>query len=1006
MLDLSKTIAEFGGDEGALHFLDDPGPDLLSYATLLGHSRDKDELLPVIRAVYEWQGAPLMFLVDSKEVEDNPEKLLAVRRLLAMRGDAPYLGVAAPGRLEVYRVALDQKKVHEARVNERAIGGLPRALTLPHLANERPGAALSNQHWISQVVLRLLTEAINELIRLDNVSHEDAISLVGRALFARFLADRALLPHAMDQNAATLFDDPSSAKTTSDWLDQTFNGDLLPLGDSIFDVLPDEACIVLGNIMRRADGRQLHLGWEERWDRLDFAHIPVGVLSQAYELYLREHYPVRQRREGGYYTPRPIADLVVRAAFAGLQEQSGPENARVLDPAAGAGVFLLTAFRELVAAKWRSTGIRPGTEQLRQILYGQITGFDINEAALRFGALGLYLMSIELDPDPQPVDKLRFTNLRGHVLYLLSDPSDAAASGLGSLGPLVGADHNRCYDVVIGNPPWATGTKLANWSFARKLVSDIAKERGIEEVPALLPNEVLDLPFVWRAMEWAKPDGQIAFALHARLLFQQGDGMPGARAAIFDALDVTSVINGAELRQTKVWPEITAPFCLLFARNRITPPEAGFRFVSPHRESSLNAAGRMRVDALNAEPVGSERLQQTPDLFKILFRGTSADAKIVERVRAHDHPTLDNYWRQKVGLSDKGRLRGVGRGYQTLKPSSRPRKIGDGKPGVDASYLHGLPDLTVEALSDILVKTDTLLEFQHGRLHDPRKREIFDGPLMLLHKSPRAHSGRITTAVCDQDVAYSETFYGYSPGAAEQTSSLLVRYLALVLGSRFAIWWALMTSGEFGVEREVVEKIALERMPLPAFDMLKSEQIDSIQVLFAGLVNRTNTWDDVDRWVTSLYGLSERDLQTIEDTLNFNLPYADNRARAEAPPTLSEQSQFCDALESELKPWAMRFGTTVSVRTVRVSQLSPWCCIEISTDTDFDLPYEGSEDLTAILRAADALAATETELRLATNRLLHARLAQSRYWTKTRARLLAKQIVWSHLDLLKSRKSA
>ena len=50
----------------------------------------------------------------------------------------------------------------------------------------------------------------------------------------------------------------------------------------------------------------------------------------------------------------------------------------------------------------------------------QIVGFDINEAALRFAALGIYLMSIESDPEPEPVEELRFTkNLRGIVLHAL-----------------------------------------------------------------------------------------------------------------------------------------------------------------------------------------------------------------------------------------------------------------------------------------------------------------------------------------------------------------------------------------------------------------------------------------------------------------------------------------------------------------------------------------------------------------------------------------------------------
>ena len=82
----------------------------------------------------------------------------------------------------------------------------------------------------------------------------------------------------------------------------------------------------------------MFLGWEEKWDNLDFAHIPVGVLSQAYELYLREHAPAKQKREGGYFTPKPIAELIVRASFRALQRQDIGKSARVLDPAVGGGI--------------------------------------------------------------------------------------------------------------------------------------------------------------------------------------------------------------------------------------------------------------------------------------------------------------------------------------------------------------------------------------------------------------------------------------------------------------------------------------------------------------------------------------------------------------------------------------------------------------------------------------------------------------------------------------------
>jgi len=144
---------------------------------------------------------------------------------------------------------------------------------------------------------------------------------------------------------------------------------------------------------------------------------------------------------------------------------------------------------------------------------------------------------------------------------------------------------------------------------------------------------VLDLPFVWRAMEWAKSGGQIGFALHARVLFQQGDGMRDARQAIFDALDVTAIINGVELRQTKVWPEISAPFCLMIATNRPSAAGAGFRLISPRLEDSLNSAGSMRIDTLNAQIVPAHQMAETPEILKILFRGTKADLGVVERVR-------------------------------------------------------------------------------------------------------------------------------------------------------------------------------------------------------------------------------------------------------------------------------------------------------------------------------------------------------------------------------------
>ncbi len=997
MIDLAKSLSAYGADLSAIRLFDEDGPDLLPYATLITARCSGDILLGIVVGVYEWQGAPLMFLVDADLLVDD-EQLHRIRRLLAMRGDAPYLGVVAPGRLDVYRIALDAQSLRQARV-EIALQGDTKQVVLPKLSNTRPHAAISQRGWISNVVLNLLTASITKLISLGGISDDDAISLVGRALFARFLADRNLLPDniADDQTAANLFDNRERAERTSAWLDATFNGDLLPLSNGIFDTLPERGYHGLGDILRRANNSQLFLGWQEKWDNLDFAHIPVGVLSQAYELYLRKHAPLRQKSEGGYYTPRPIADLMVRASFRALEKNGKSSSARVLDPAAGAGVFLLTALRELVAERWKCDGIRPTTKTLRAILYHQVVGFDINESALRFAALGLYLMSIELDPEPKPVDKLRFKNLRGTVLHRITSEENVYGSKLGSLGPLVGEQHRGQYDIVIGNPPWSSGTKLPDWDIVKATVSRIAFQRGISQHTPPLPNEGLDLPFVWRAMEWAKPKGQIAFALHARLLFQQGDGMIEARQALFEALDVTSVINGVELRQTKVWPEISAPFCVIIATNQVPGAGSGFRLINPRLESSLNEAGGMRIDALNADIILSKQITETPEILKILFRGTKADLGLVERIRAKGHPTLETFWRQTIGVSDKGRLLGSGNGYQTLKPSSRTRKNGDGLPGVDANYLHGLPELSAATFTNTFIEVNSLGKFSFKRIHDPRSKELFAGPLAIIHKSPPAASGRINVAVAEGSVVFNETFYGYSPCGYRHAGEL-ARYITLILGSKIALWLSLVTSGEFGFEREVVEKATLDKIPFPDFQKLTEDERNKVVSLFDGLRSGDVTWEDVDGWAASLYGLGARDLQVIYDTLEFNLPFSENKKKAQSVPNSKDVEHFCTVLKQELSPWADRFKSAIFVGPIQSNVMSPWYGIRITTHEEGS--YNITDEWEGLLRAADGAAASEILVR-SDGELLIGRLAQRRYWSDTGARLLAQQIIWTHIDLLK-----
>lgn len=1003
MMEFDDILLQYGGDPASLLRFDSDRPELLPYATLTTARRSDSSELSALRGVYEWQSSPLFFLVDGSQLENDPLKLLRIRRLVAMRGDAPYLAVVNPGSLSIYQVTLDSDLAQACvPVSENCE---QQQIVIPNLANTRPQTS-ANRRWISDVILRLLTAALSEMSVL-GVADGDAISLVGRALFVRFLADRNILPEAVcavaPSGASTLFDSAMTTTAISSWLDETFNGDFLPITIESINSAPQDVFRILGHILRRAPEGQLQLDWREKWDMLDFAYIPVGVLSQAYERYLSHHQPEKQRKEGGFYTPRHIAELMVRASFSALACEGQCHKTRVLDPAVGAGVFLLTAFRQLVAERWHHDQKRPDTETLREILYNQISGFDINESALRFAALGLYLISIELDPNPEPIKKLRFKNLRNSVLFKFGNNiEETQCSSLGSLGDDVGKEHIGAYDLVIGNPPWATSTKLSNWSSLENKISGIARERlRNPQARAPIPNEVLDLPFVWRALEWARPSGQIAFALHARLLFQRGETMPEARNALFGSLDITGIVNGTELRKTRVWPEITAPFCLLFARNAAPSPGAGFRFTSPHLEGPLNQSGAWRIDASNAEIVSIEDVRRRPELLKILFRGTRLDLELYDRIASKGFPTLEQYWSDRFGTS-RGRLKYTGNGYQRLRDSSQASKSGDGLPGLSAVYLEDLPEVPNTPLLGMLLAPADFDKFNKPRVHRGRPRELFKGPLLLVREAPPVSAGRIKTSVSTEDVIFNQSYHGYTAHTHKHGEEL-VRFLALIIGSKISLWHALITSGRFGFEREVVEKFIIDESPVPIFEELTETNRKAVSELFNMLVANDSeaSWKKIDQWVGSLFGLSSDDIETITDTLEYRLPFSVNVKASQQPASPAQKNAFKDRLELELKPWAKRFDQALSIQKITTPPASPWSFLQIARNTIPDDSRSNNIDWMQAMRLADELSATEIIYTDKTNNtLILGRLNQARYWTPSQARLTARRIIWDHVYFL------
>jgi hypothetical protein len=986
--------------EMLLRLDEDAGHRQLPYLDLIpgNWSASASELLP--NAVLETNGRAVVYLIADSPTRNlmGSTALSRLRETLACRGDARYLGVIQPGVLHVYPLGFFGKRVPgEVRIDLDGGSALHDFIT-----GRTDVQAVADKAWLDAYLLELLRSTARNLKSVGRLSDGQVLSLVGRGLFARFIADRRIVT---DADAVTisshadslegLFGSPMAAATTFAWLDKTFNGNLLPLlsGDThtpdaygaffaeVGDRCTQAICEQLGNIMARAVHGQRHLGWQ----RIQFAHVPADTLSQVYEHFAHEYWREFAEATSIHYTPRHIAQMLVDATFTGLR-MDDISRASVLDPSAGAGVFLVLAFKRLIAERWRTTGKRPTRRTIRAILNNQLCGLDINPEALKFAALSLYLTALELDPRPTPLDELKFDRLdeTGTLVDVSRDgqvqvgKKSPKTIQLGSLAPALSLPGNRRFDIVVGNPPW-TDLKQPAVQPLSGLVRDIARRQGLDEKTVAelqVSGGIPDIPFVWRAIEWARPGGMIAFALHAQhLLFQHG-AREDLRLALLQCLEVTGILNGSAVRTTRIWPTVTAPFCLLVARNEKPKRDSAFYYLSPELEPTLNREGRMRLDPHAAVPVAQSVAQRSPHLFKVLFRGTPLDHAIFEKITGHSAvKPLKAYW-ESLGLH-------CGDGYQIASKAHDP------------VFLRGMKMLEMNRVPGFEVDIDELRDFDIPGLHSVRREEIYHAPLVLLRESPKYERKQWGGLLCRNDLAYSESFIGFS-ARGHRDGEALVRYIQLLSYSSIYLYVLLMTSSKFGVERDATLNEDFYDFPVVVFESLTREQCRTVDALSARLIAGEHPWDDIDAFFMSIYGLTATDGQVIRDTLVMALPFAETIAQAERPVDDAAVATFAAEVARIVEPFAKTRGHVCVASPEPALDRANWRFVRIEF-------HRQSAGRSAIDFAATQLAHALAERFWAAQirvypagdagALIVGQLAGNRYWTKTRARILA-------LDLL------
>lgn len=863
-----------------------------------------------------WRGASSLtvYFKYLETVIDHPE-IEVWRREIWNEGFAPLLWVVSPERIELYNgfgrpVSRNDASRHRLRT----------FLAIEHelqQLDEHAGrlAMETGQFWLRPGAVNRKTsvdeQLLSDLAALERdlvgagLDRATAQGLIGRSIFTQYLIDRQIVSPARlkdecgASNLPAALRDADATGQLFDFLATSFNGDMFP-GTAADRLSPGHLSRV-ADFLEAVDPETGQLTFFP----YQFDVIPVELISSIYEQFahskaeperVEEEDPAsadgevlvetpaqeapgavtadEAKRRGVHYTRLPVVSLILDEVMADI---SGDES--VLDLTCGSGVFLVEAFRRLVARKGGET---PSRELIRSTLYEQIYGVDISDAAIRVAAFSLYLAALELDPDPQPPESLKFSHLIGRTL-LVGDARDIETKPEGAtlLQPLKEAEETRerrTFDIVVGNPPW---------TFRGEKGTKDRKERGPSKGPRQPRGEGLD--FVLRAAEFGHGETRFGIVLSAMPFFAGSKTGAAAARYVVEKLSPATLVNLAP--HTKwLFPTAKMPAVVLLARHR---PQAVDQLTvvnvpwSPSAEKSYTF--EIAPSDITVLPLAS--WAEEPERLKVAAFGRGRDTLLLDDLR--DRFGDLNGWLSSVGSMWRD-------GLIFGKESNQTR---------DAGHLQGLQVLGTKALKHFVVP-EHLPIFEHERAQWPRVRETYQAPILLIKEFLQA-GPRPITAVADRDIVYTDAFFGAAIDAKHRQSAHLI---SAVLSSALASWFFFMTASEFGVWKRRLLTNDVGRLPLPdpseALETKAGQAILAIEADFrAGGVN-PNRWNALDDAVFDLYKLDESDRIIVRDGLTrAGWQWAGGRETASAPAHVEDDLEpYAIAFLSGIEPWLKAGG--------------------------------------------------------------------------------------------------
>jgi hypothetical protein len=518
-------------------------------------------------------------------------------------------------------------------------------------------------------------------------------SLIGRAIFIRYLEDREIITrgyfekvielHAQDaaqkKEWRCLLEEPlphpdvnpvmenlcfprvlASKEFTYALFEQLahdFNGDTFPVGDEQRYLHQHHLTRLRDFLLGVRSGDEPELFFFA----YNFKIIPIELISSIYEEFYNERVG-DDENQGSHYTPPALVEFILANTLTPAVLATKP---RVLDPACGSAIFLVEAFRRMVRHLCAKTGReRPSRQDLRAILHDQIAGMDINEEAIRVAAFSLYLAFLhyqhprEILPDPREDLTAKPESLRSmrlpHLKYLSAEEKAQRQQvrhgveffdtllAASAFDPVLGkceAEANKlfgpgCADVIVGNPPW--GDPDPKTAREKQAVTDLKKWCDPDSGRPLGDTE-RSQAFVHLALTLLKDGKGAGMLVSSGVFFKHHENSKAFRRVWLNAVQLRQVVNFAHVRHvffsgTDRKTKGISPFVsVVFDKKPLSlAPDTRFEYWSAKRTAVVEKVKAVVMTRGDMHYLNQRECLTNEKLWKIFWWGGRRDEALIK----------------------------------------------------------------------------------------------------------------------------------------------------------------------------------------------------------------------------------------------------------------------------------------------------------------------------------------------------------------------------------------